>query len=116
MRSNHELKAMVFLAIGVHLRQVSPAHYPSASLRPPCFSRGVSILLVTLTGQLSHALRTLAVIIAATVLAVAQINSLQKERPLALVLKASGVELRRANSALPLAAAPGDVLFAGDRL
>jgi hypothetical protein len=97
MRSNHELKATVFLAIGVHLRQVSPAHYPSASLRPPCFSRGVSILLVTLTGQLSHALRTLAVIIAATVLA-------------------SGVELRRANSALPLAAAPGDVLFAGDRL
>lgn len=55
-------------------------------------------------------------IIVATVVAAAQVSPPPKERPVALVLKSSGAELRRANSALPLTAKPGDVLFAGDAL
>ena len=55
-------------------------------------------------------------VIVVTVVAAAQVSPPAKERPVGLVLKTDGVELRRANSALPLAAKPGDVLFAGDAL
>src|ERR1039457_6680008 len=60
--------------------------------------------------------KIVAAIIAATVPVAAQVNPPKKERPVALILKTTGAELRRANSALPLTAKPGDVLFAEDAL
>jgi|SRR5579862_984107 len=50
------------------------------------------------------------------VVVAAQVSPPIKERPVGLILKATGAELRRANSALPLTAAAGDVLFSGDVL
>src|ERR1700733_951935 len=40
----------------------------------------------------------------------------KKEQPIGLVVRSVGAQLRRARSALPLAAKSGDVLFSGDSL
>ena len=39
-----------------------------------------------------------------------------KEPPLALILSATGAQIQRADCELPLAAKPGEALFAGDSL
>ena len=48
--------------------------------------------------------------------AVAQVTPPPPEHPVALVLESNGAQLERAGTSLPLAAKPGDLLFAGDAL
>ena len=61
-------------------------------------------------------MRRLGTICIAVLLAVAFLKADTKEEPVGLVLSATGSQLLRADTETPLAARPGDLLFAGDGL